>query len=279
MLIELAIGDAYGAGFEYAGMTFVRQHNTLAAYMPHPRHKLTPGSYTDDTQMSLAIAEVILSGDAWTPPRLADQFVLAFHRDQRPGYAQRFYQFLLTTHDGQDFLNRIQSASDKSGAAMRATPIGIYPTITEVVEKCQVQAALTHNTPDGINAAVAAALAAHYLLYNLGPKARLGHFLEQHVPGNWAEPWQDKVGSKGWMSVRAAITAIIQSSSLSELLMRCVAFCGDVDTVAAIGLAAGSCTAELVADLPRHLYENLEQGTYGLDYITKLDKQLLMLKR
>ena len=56
MLLELAIGDAYGAGFEYADIGIIRQHNTLARYVQHPRHNIRPGAYTDDTQMTLAIA-------------------------------------------------------------------------------------------------------------------------------------------------------------------------------------------------------------------------------
>lgn len=43
MLIELAIGDAYGAGFEYSPKAFVAKHNTLAGYVQHPRHGIVPG--------------------------------------------------------------------------------------------------------------------------------------------------------------------------------------------------------------------------------------------
>lgn len=275
MLLELAIGDAYGAGFEYAPDDIIQQHNDLSSYIPHPRHALVPGSYTDDTQMSLAIAEAIVADAPWTPEYLAQRFVTAFHRDQRAGYAQRFYDFLLTVKDGRDFLARIQSDSDKSGAAMRAAPIGIFPTVAEVTARCRVQAALTHNTPDGINAAIAAALLAHYFLYDLGPKASVGHWLTQQVPGPWAEPWDGKVGAKGWMSVQAAITAIMQSDTLSDLLRRCVAFQGDVDTVAAIALAAASCAQEMPNDLPDHLHRDLERGPYGYTYIQELDARLL----
>lgn len=66
MLLELAIGDAYGAGFEYANRAFIGAHNDLSGYVRHPRHRQRPGSYTDDTQMSLGIAEAVVEGDAWT---------------------------------------------------------------------------------------------------------------------------------------------------------------------------------------------------------------------
>ena len=187
MLLELAIGDAYGAGFEYVDREMIRQHNNLSCYVKHPRHNIQPGSYTDDTQMSLAIAETIVSGEPWKPTVLAHKFVEVFQRDPREGYATGFHHFLLHVRDGEQFLSNIRPTSEKSGAAMRAAPIGIYPTLSLVIERCTIQAVLTHNTPNGINAAVVAALMTHYFLYNLGPKKELGIFLEEHVRGHWAQ--------------------------------------------------------------------------------------------
>jgi ADP-ribosylglycohydrolase len=277
MLLELAVGDAYGAGFEYAPPNLIRKHNTAAAYVQHPRHRIRPGCYTDDTQMSLAIAEALVSGQRWTPLNLAQRFVEVFHRDPREGYASGFYAFLQEVHSGEEFLARIRPDSEKSGAAMRAPPLGVLPTIGQVVDRCRVQAAITHNTTDGINAALASALMTHYFLYSLGPKEKLGAFLESQVPGPWAAPWEGKVRSKGWMSVRAAITAVMRTSRLSDLLRDCIAFTGDVDTVAAIALAAASGSAEYEHDLAATLLTGLENDAYGKDYIVALDQQLLGL--
>lgn len=275
MLLELAIGDAYGAGFEYASSDLVQCYNDLSRYVQHPRHQLKLGSYTDDTQMSLAIAETIVAQEPWTPEVLATRFVETFKRDPREGYASRFYQFLLKIRDGREFLEAINWTSDKSGAAMRAAPMGVFPTVEKVIEAATIQAAITHNTPDGINAARAAALMSHYFIYQLGPKRKLGKFLNAYVSGEWSKPWQGEVKSKGWMSVRAAITAVMRNDSLSELLQDCIAFTGDVDTVAAIALAAASCSEEIIQDLPAHLIAGLENGPYGRDYIIELDRQLM----
>ncbi|WP_207229257.1 ADP-ribosylglycohydrolase family protein [Ktedonosporobacter rubrisoli] len=224
------------------------------------------------------MAEAIVSGKPWEPAMLADKFVKAFQRDPREGYAAGFYSFLERMHDGEQFLRDIKPNSEKSGAAMRAAPLGIYPTIPLVAERCTIQAALTHNTPSGINAAVAAALMTHYFLYQLGPKAELGLFLEEQVPGRWASPWTGKVKSQGWMSVQAAVTALTRCDTMRELLKACIQFSGDVDTVAAIALAAGSCSSEIAQDLPAHLFEELENGKYGREYIRRLDTQLMALK-
>jgi ADP-ribosyl-[dinitrogen reductase] hydrolase len=84
-----------------------------------------------------------------------------------------------------------------------------------------------------------------------------------------------KVGAQGWMSVRAAVTAIGAAESLSDLLRRCVAWTGDVDTVATIALAAGSCAADLPADLPPALLAGLESGPFGRPYLGGLDARLM----
>nr|WP_313931941.1 ADP-ribosylglycohydrolase family protein [Nostoc paludosum] len=133
----------------------------------------------------------------------------------------------------------------------------MYHTPEKVIEAATIQAAITHNTPDGINAAVAAALMSHYFIYRLGPKRKLGKFLEAYVSGQWSKAWQGEVKSKGWMSVRAAITAVMRNDSMSQLLQHCIAFSGDVDTVAAMSttgyaytLAAGSCSEEITKTSP-----------------------------
>ncbi|MFC8042602.1 ADP-ribosylglycohydrolase family protein [Nocardia sp. NPDC057353] len=276
MLIELAVGDAYGAGFEYAPPEFVATHNTLRGYVQHPTHLgIGPGRYTDDTQMTLAVAELMVAGDPWTPEHLADRFVTAFRRDPRAGYAGRFHDFMLTVEDGADFLRRIRPDSDKSGAAMRAAPIGLLPTVADVLHHARVQAAVTHDTPDGIAAAQAAALAVHYTHYDLGPLPRIGAWIDGHVPDGWARPWHGKVGSKGRMSVAAALTALAASTSASELLRRCISFTGDVDTVATIALAAAARSAQVAPDLPPVLIETLENGRYGRAYLAELDAKLL----
>ena len=277
MLVELAIGDAYGAGFEYAPEPLIWEQNTLTTYVQHPRHDIHPGCYTDDTQMSIAIAEAIASGEPWTREVLAHRFVNAFKRDPREGYAGGFYAFLQEISDGEEFLAKIRPHSDKSGAAMRAAPIGVFSDVNVVIEYCRLQAALTHNTPDGINAALIASLMSHYFLHAVGPKAGLPQFIQQYVPGPWAEPWQGKVGSKGIMSAHAALTAVMAYDSLSEILKTCIAFTGDVDTVAAIALGAAACSQEIASDLPIALFNTLENGPYGLDFLQDLDRQLLQI--
>ncbi|MBW3598895.1 MAG: ADP-ribosylglycohydrolase family protein [Planctomycetes bacterium] len=274
MLLEIAIGDAYGAGFEYVKPKLVRAGNDLSRYVQHPRHGTAPGAYTDDTQMSLAMAEALLEEIPWTPEDLAQKFLDAFHRDPREGYSSHFYDFLCRTQRSEEFLANIRPESEKSGASMRAGPLGVLPNTADVIGRSQVQAALTHNTPLGIAAATASALASHYCYHRVGPKAELGRFLDRHVPGDWSAPWKGKVGSSGWMSVRAAVTAIIEHDRASDVLRACIAYTGDVDTVAAVAMGPASWCDEIEQDLPACLHDGLERGPFGYDYLASIDQRL-----
>lgn len=277
MLVELAVADAYGSNFEYADEMI--QYNDLSRYVRHPRHKnLKPNQYTDDSQMSIAIAELIVSGEEWTSLNIANRFVDCFKRDWRDGYARGFQKFLESINSGQEFLDKIKPYSDKSGAAMRACPIGVYKDINEVLEKAEIQAKLTHDTPDGIAAAQAAALMTHLCIYDKQGYSHtifMGNTLNYHIPGyNWNTVWKGKVKSKGYMSVHAALTAIRRCDRLSDLLKMCVNFTGDTDTVATIALGAASCSSEYKNDLPQVLIDGLENGKYGRDYLEALDVKL-----
>lgn len=275
MMVELAVGDAYGAGFEYAPPAFVARHNTVEGYVQHPTHTgIAPGSYTDDTQMTLAVAELLVDGGEWTPLALADRFVDVFHRDPRVGYAGRFHGFLQSVRTGSEFLKGIHPDSDKSGAAMRVAPVGLLASVDEVRHHAALQARVTHDTPAGVASAEAAALAVHYCHHGLGPLAEVAVWISDQLGTDWARPWQGKVGSKGAMSVRAALTALTKATAFSGLLHACVAYTGDVDTVATIAMAAAAHTSEVVDDLPEPLYRDLEDGRYGRAYLADLDRRL-----
>ncbi|AZZ91975.1 ADP-ribosylglycohydrolase family protein [Hahella sp. KA22] len=276
MLIELAIGDAYGAGFEYASNKIVRENNFGEQYIQHQRHTtILPGQYTDDAQMAIAVAEALIAEQHWNETILAGYFLNAFKRDQREGYAKGFYDFLCSVETAEEFLERIKPDSEKSGAAMRASPIGVLADEKQVIEYCALQAKLTHNTPLGVNAALAAALMTHYFIYDLGPKQDLGEYIASKVSGDWNVPWKGKVGALGVDSTRAAITAVIAENDLKSILLKCIAYTGDTDTVATIALAAAACSKEVDKNLSQSLYDNLERGAYGYDYIARLDKELM----
>lgn len=283
MILELGIADAYSCAFEYArpGKDDHRKNN-LSQYYSHPRHKQIPGHYTDDTEMSIGIAELLIEKSDWTALNIANKFVSVFKRNgQRTGYSMKFYEFLCEVRDGKEFLTKITPKSTKSGAAMRACPLGYLQTTDEVMEKAEIQAKVTHNTLQGIISAQAIALMAHSFIYNKLHKEDVPAYLEQKLRGvyydhNFKEPWTGKVGEQGLESAHAAVQTVATSNSLSEILMKCVDYGGDTDTVAVMAVGAASCCEQIEKDLPEGLYWGLENGPYGRDYLAYLDSQLGM---
>jgi ADP-ribosylglycohydrolase len=266
-----AIGDAYGFCFE-----FVDNPRNDLQYHQHPEFShVRPGVYSDDTQMQIALAEVIASEREWTPDELAQAFVDTFKRDPRAGYAKRFHDFLRSINSGREFLELMRPDSERNGAAMRAPVIGMFDSIDEVVLRSEIQAKLTHDTRGGVDSAIAAALMSHYFAYSLGTKEELPAFLTNHVPGyDWNPTWKDKVPVHGINTVQAAVTAVCQSNSLADLLQRCVAFTGDVDSVATIAMASASNHASFARDIPNNLWNDFEPSRFGIHYLLDLDQRV-----
>ncbi len=269
-----AIGDAYGYCFEFAPQKFIRDNNDLCFHQ-NPRSTARPGVYSDDTQMHMALAEVIAAEREWTPLEIAQSFVDVFKRDPRKGYAPGFYSVLSEALDGKEFLARIRNDSEKNGAAMRASVIGLFPDVTNVISRSELQAKITHDTRLGVDSAVAASLLCHFFAYALGTIEEAPTFLKSHLPQyDWESPWKQEVPALGIPTVRAALTAIARSESLAQLLKECVSFTGDVDSVATIALASASGSYLYKNDIPQHLIDNLEDGNFGMRYLLDLDARV-----
>ena len=200
-----AIGDAYGFCFEFADPTHIQANNSLA-YIQHPEfHDVQPGAYSDDTQMQLALAELMIAEKPWTKQNIASSFVRTFKRDQRAGYAKRFYSLLDQVADGHELLAKIVPNSERNGAAMRSPIIGLYPDESKVIESARIQASVTHDTPGGTDSAVAAALISHFFVYQLGDKQELPKYLKSRLPNHdWDQSWSGRVPCHGMSTIYAA---------------------------------------------------------------------------
>lgn len=278
MILEGAIGDAYGAGFEFAEKEKIRNKNTLTQYESHPLFEEIKGKYTDDTQMSIGICELLLEEKEWTPLKIANKFVEVFKRDPRRGYAKRFYKFLVEIESGEELLRKIEPKSERNGAAMRSYSIGILGDENEIIEKCDLQSSLTHKTEKALISAQAIALTNHFFIYDKGRKSELIDYLQDIQGVRWTGKWSGEVKVNAIETVEAVISLIICENSLKEILRKSIEFSGDVDTVASLGLAIGKMSREINNDLPNWLYEELEEGRYGKSYLKELDKRLNGLK-
>ena len=276
MMPEIIVGDSYGAQFEFADPSPERP-NDLSGYSVNPVYPaIGSGRYTDDGQMSAAVAETLLLGDC-SREAFADAFVRCFRREvPRMGYSRYLTAAMPTFLTGADLLGGTDRRSVRNGAAMRAGPVGLLPDISDVMAVARAQASVTHDTPEGILSAQAAALMVHALHYGLCGRGALPDFLDEQVPGGWAKPWKGPVRGGGKETVHAALWAVVDhGSSLAAVLRESVAVTGDVDTLAAIAMAAASADASAARDIPQVLFDGLEDGEYGLGYMQSLDRRLM----
>ncbi len=275
MLLPAAIGDAYGAGFEFAERSYIEAKNTLLQYEPHPKYPALYRKYTDDTQMALAIAERILDPAEWTPLRLADTFLEVFKRDPREGYSKRFYRLLQEVTSGKELLDSLDPRSTRNGAVMRAYPLGVYPDTEEILAKARLQAAVTHNTEEAITSAQAVALMTHFIYYQKGKLRELPAYLAEQQAIDWNYQWQAEVRVDAQETTQAVLSLLVNhEQSAQSLLKKAIDLGGDVDTVGSLVLAIGSLSEEIEPDLPAWMDADLENGEFGRDYLEKLDGRL-----
>jgi len=297
MLVEAAIGDAFGGLFEWGlEQEEIAPHLDKPNFLEYKEYQpglIPPGNYTDDTQMMIGVAETLLSGpgskllNIRSKLSFANKFVECFKRDQRRGYTTAFLNLLLNSENGKELLSKIGGKSNRSGAAMRAAPIGYIKILKEVIEMAYVQASVTHDSVEGVESSLVVALMSHYFIYDCGPLKNVDEWLSELSLGHKQyndvglittpilEPWDgSKVDALAIPCVRAARTAIFNNKTLSGILKESVSYSGDTDTVACIALSIASNCKEFVNDLPENLYSGLENKTYGRDYLIDLDNKL-----
>lgn len=282
MLIFAALGDAYGAAYEFVPIDEWKIPNTGRHLSKHPYLPIGDGKYTDDTQMSIAVVEAMLSVSGKDPlPRNPTQridflefFYNAYTRDKRAGYSRGFQNLLDSTLNGAELFASIDPKSTRSGAVMRAAPIGGYPNLTTVLKYAAMQAKTTHDTPIAIECAQAIALAAHYLIHRVGPRKNLGGFINEMLFDRTVDWEADRTE---WATVEAvdcarnALTAWRNSKTTTEVLTNSVAPGGDTDTVATIAMSLAWADPEIKDDLGLNMLNDLESGTYGFEYLFDLN--------
>ncbi len=267
------MGDAYGAGFEFCNREKIVQCNTLAGYVSHELG-IAPGSYTDDTQMSIAVSEVLLSKAELLSGSFADAYVRCYKRDRRKGYAKGLQELLDDCDDGAALRQRIRPESRRNGAAMRSVPLGLIANKKLLALAAREQAVVTHNTVEGVLSSQVVALMANFVLYDQAALIDLPRLVEASTGFELMSNWSSEVECDAIQTLHAVNTALLRNRSMSSLLCDCVNFGGDVDSVAAIAMGIASLTPEYASDLPALILDGLEDREYGRNFLTLLDATL-----
>ena len=261
----------------------------MNGYQQHPRYaNLKPGDYTDDTQMSIAVAETLLHNHRKMPTVTTSafiyKFVSVFQRDPRDGYARGFQAFLESVKDAEEFQDRVRPTSEKNGGCMRAVPLGVVRNPIQVAQFAKIQAQATHNTEIGIFSAQAVALMSHFFLWSPAEatKENLAAYLKKWLPRrrvnrllpDLMQTRTTPVRKLATETVHAVFDLITTKDTLSAVLKGTIEIGGDTDSVGAI--AVGIASARMPNNIPQIMFDELETRTiYGPDFLKSLGRQLM----
>tara|TARA_R110001583_G_scaffold22377_7_gene84034 strand:- start:36081 stop:36926 length:846 start_codon:yes stop_codon:yes gene_type:complete len=276
MLLEIAIADAYGAGFEFTEHEFIKKYHHLTEYHRPQYDKRPAGSYTDDTQMTIALCELMINEDgAWTKKLVAKSFLNVFKRDPRESYSQDFYHLLLNSESSEELLENINSDSVRNGSAMRSVPLGLIKDKSEMLEKAKIQASVTHDTFEGIVASQAVALAVYYFVNQLGSKAGLFDYVCEQTNETFNQEKATATECNAIDTIDAVLTVLSHSDSLTEVLDKAISLGGDTDSVASIACGIAFFSDEYAKDFPAFLEQDIENGPYGKDFLILLNQKVI----
>ena len=258
-----AVGDALGAPFEFGPA------GQYAARFPTPilggQGELVgggpfgwaPGEFTDDTQMSIALAESLLARGGFDPDDVWDRF-MAWRRSAADCGVLTSRALGRSSHVGSALAAHDASGgrSAANGALMRVTGLACaFATGDEatLIAAARAQAALTHLDPAaGWGAAIAAALirraihgddpiAAIPAVLALVDDAERDRFATMLDP-MWS-PEHPDAPSNGtvWTCLAQAVWAVRTTDSFPAAVIAAIELGGDTDTVATVtGAIAGA---------------------------------------
>jgi ADP-ribosylglycohydrolase len=209
-------GDVIGSVFE--------RHNTKSTDFQLFSSQTT---YTDDSILTIAIADAILTGKSYK------ESVLDWgRRYPNRGYGWHFGQWLYLD-DPQPYY------SWGNGSAMRVSPIGwAFDSLEETIEQAKPSAGITHNHPEGLKGA--AAVAAALYLARTGEKKRI---IKEYIAGEFEydlDRTLDNIrpfytfDSSCQGTVPEAIIAFLESENFEDAIRKAISLGGDSDTLACI---------------------------------------------
>lgn len=156
----VSLGDSFGE-------RFFGPPDVVADMLVQRRPPAGTWSYTDDSEMALAIFDVLRRHASVDRDALAAGFARRYARDPMRGYGGTAHEILQALVDGADW--RVVTpavfagqGSMGNGAAMRVAPVGAYfaDDLDRVVTEARASADPTHAHPDGQAGAIAVAVAA-----------------------------------------------------------------------------------------------------------------------
>jgi len=165
-LMGCAVGDALGAPLEGRSREQIAtMHGITDGFRPY-RHKkevgFSPGQYTDDTQLTLAIVKSLLTCGRVDPADIAAEFVKLWESNEIVGAGPVAHRAVRRLMEGVRWEDA--AATDDlalNGAAMRIAPVGLWhcDDADQLARAVELASFITHRHPLAVDGAIAIATA------------------------------------------------------------------------------------------------------------------------
>ena len=221
-MLGAIIGDIVGSRFEFKN-TKSKEFELFT----------NESCYTDDTVMTLAVADILQHNTVNDKDMIIDTFKKWGRTYPNFGYGGRFRVWLL-----KEDIKPYNSFGN--GSAMRVSAVGWYSNSEEeVIDNAVKVTRVSHNHPEGIKGAVVTAMCIYY--------ARIGktkEFIKKYVENYYNLDFDYETLRKNYQfnetcqkSVPEAIYCFLISNSFEDCVRTTVSIGGDCDTTSAISCA------------------------------------------
>lgn len=245
-------GDVIGSVYEF--------NNTRTTDFPLFKRETT---FTDDTVMTIAIADAILHNKDFA------QTILDYgKRYPNRGYGTSFFKWLAHDTPAPPY------NSWGNGSAMRVSAVGFaYNDLDKVLKKAEKTAVVTHNHPEGIKGAQATA-AAIFLARTGKNKAEIKAYIEQKF-GYDLDFTLDEIrptfpfdeNCQG--TVPQSIVAFLESTDYDSAIRLAISLGGDSDTIACI---TGGIAIAFYKEMSQVIVDKIRREYLPPAFVTIIDQ-------
>jgi ADP-ribosyl-[dinitrogen reductase] hydrolase len=249
--VGAAVGDALGMPLEFGSR---RTPDRMVREMRSGR--LPAGTFTDDTEMALALAESLLAHEPLDPADLAERFVAWYEA----GPEDIGYQTRLVLHEisrGAEWdqacrvIYRAYPDSAGNGSVMRCWPVALaeWEDLDRLLDDSRRQSEVTHRHPE----CLAACAFVNTVIYELRLAIRSA-----------PDKVREQLPSSGWVrhTVESAVWGLLTTGAFEEVIVQVANLGGDADSAAAVAGALAGAAYGLEA-IPPEWRESL-RGSYPL---------------
>ncbi len=282
-LVGTAIGDALGARREGRGMSRSEDVVSLA-------EKLEQLIYTDDTHMTIGIAESLIESKGFNGEHMAQTFIKNYEAEPWRGYGPgppRIFGMIKSGEAWYSAANRLyRGGSFGNGSAMRVAPVGLlYSRNLEKLRRIAYQSSsITHSHELGKEEAALQACAVALALNTPSDEeidketflSRLQNFIQDRLYKEKVAQIRELLGEQdkakvvavlgnGMEAPRSVPTAIYcflrQPQSYKDTVIYAISLGGDTDTIAAMAGAISGAYRGIEA-VPSEWRAKLENREY-----------------